>query len=76
MDHVKQVQSFCCQCGDQLTAAETNGAHIKALRARERKVTGLVRDAQYALSMGNTDAAAKFLRKAQAVERVKVEEKL
>lgn len=74
MEHVKTINTFCCQCGDTLTAAETNGAHIKALRARERKVTSLVRDAQYALSMGKSDAAAKYLRKAQQVERVKVED--
>lgn len=74
MEHVKHINTFCFQCGDQLTAAEVNGAHIKALRDRERKVTALVRDAQYALSMGNTDAAAKYLRKAQQVERVKVED--
>lgn len=67
------INTFCFQCGDELTAAEVNGAHIEALRKRDRAVMSHVRDAFFALEAGNADGAMKALRKAKRVEQVKVE---
>lgn len=74
MVSIKKIQAFCCQCGSQLTAAETNGALIKALRDRGRRVDSLLQDAYFAMSAGDMEAAARYLRKARQAERVIAED--
>lgn len=74
MMEIRIIKTFCFQCGDQLTAAEVNGAHIKALRESDRQLRLATLQALQALSAGDVDMARKYLLRARRVAEVKVED--